>query len=108
VGRLKANAMRDVVHQHHPAARVFTSALHLSGRTRQQVRDLIRYVEADLVICATDSRESRLLINRMCLEEGLPLILGGCWSCSTASRPPSRPSAPTSSPRSTSGSTAAS
>ncbi|MEU7742522.1 ThiF family adenylyltransferase [Nonomuraea sp. NPDC049158] len=79
VGRLKANAMRDVVHQHHPAARVLTSALRLSGRTRRRVRDLIRDIEADLVICATDSRESRLLVNRMCLEEGLPLILGGVY-----------------------------
>lgn len=79
VGRLKANAMRDVVHQHHPAARVFTSGLHLNGETRQQVIDLIRYVEADLVICATDTRESRLLINRLCLQEGLPLILGGVF-----------------------------
>jgi molybdopterin/thiamine biosynthesis adenylyltransferase len=79
VGRLKINAMRDVVHQHHPAAQVHTSGVRLSGETRLQVQDLIRQVGADLVICATDTRESRLLANRICLEEGLPLILGGVY-----------------------------
>lgn len=77
VGRLKTNAMRDVVHDHHPAARVRTSELRIGGATRHELRDLLRAEETDLVVCATDNRESRLLVNRLCVQEGLPLILGG-------------------------------
>jgi molybdopterin/thiamine biosynthesis adenylyltransferase len=79
VGRLKANAMRDVVRDHNPAAEITTSEMRISGTTRNELRSLLRKTEADLVICATDNRESRLLINRLCLEEALPLILGGVY-----------------------------
>lgn len=79
VGRLKANAMRDVVRDRHPAAQVRTSDLRISGTTRNELRGLLHEVQADLVVCATDNRESRLLINRLCLEEDLPLILGGVY-----------------------------
>ncbi|WP_433463646.1 HesA/MoeB/ThiF family protein [Spirillospora sp. CA-128828] len=79
VGRLKANAMRDLVRDHHPAARVHTSDLRISGTTRHELRDLLHQVDVDLVVCATDNRESRLLVNRLCVEEDLPLILGGVY-----------------------------
>ncbi|MGW0810458.1 ThiF family adenylyltransferase [Nonomuraea sp. NPDC002799] len=79
VGRLKALAMRDLVRRHNPAAEVVTSTLHVDGTTRHQVVEQIQKVGADLVICATDSRESRLLINRLCLDNDLPLILGGVF-----------------------------
>jgi molybdopterin/thiamine biosynthesis adenylyltransferase len=79
VGRLKTNAMRDLVLDRNPAADVHTSAMKISGTSVGELRELIRQVEADLVICATDNRESRLLINRLCLEEDLPLLLGGVY-----------------------------
>ncbi|WP_338760930.1 ThiF family adenylyltransferase [Nocardia vulneris] len=79
VGRLKTNAVRDLVLDRNPAADVHTSTLTVDGTTLGCLRDLIRSVSADVVICATDNRESRLLINRLCLEEQLPLILGGVY-----------------------------
>ncbi|MEU4513330.1 ThiF family adenylyltransferase [Nonomuraea wenchangensis] len=79
VGRLKALAMRDLVHRHHPAAEVVTSTLHVNGTTRHEVLEHIRKLDADLVICATDTRESRLLINRLCVENELPMITGGVF-----------------------------
>ncbi|WP_019632331.1 ThiF family adenylyltransferase [Actinomadura atramentaria] len=75
VGRLKVNAMRDVVLAHHPAARVATSDLRVEGGTLDAVRAFV--AEADLVICATDNRESRLLVNGLCLAADVPMILGG-------------------------------
>lgn len=79
VGRLKTNAIRDLIIDRHPTAEVRTSSLTIDGNTREQLGDLLREVRADLVICATDNRESRLLINRICLEQQLPLILGGVY-----------------------------
>ncbi|WP_406440439.1 ThiF family adenylyltransferase [Streptomyces sp. NBC_00631] len=79
VGRLKVNAMRDVVHRHHPGARVVTSTTRISGDTRSEVRSLLRGERVDLVICATDARESRLLVNRLCLQGEYPMIIGGVY-----------------------------
>ncbi|MFC5746298.1 HesA/MoeB/ThiF family protein [Actinomadura rugatobispora] len=79
VGRLKVNALRDLVRRHHSAARIVTSDLRVSGETWSELRELVRALPADVVICATDNRESRLLINRLCLEEDVPLVLGGVF-----------------------------
>ncbi len=79
VGRFKALAMRDLVHRHNPAAEVVTSTLHVNGDTKHEVLEHIRKLGADVVICATDTRESRLLINRLCLQNELPMILGGVF-----------------------------
>ncbi|GAA3685646.1 hypothetical protein GCM10022224_058030 [Nonomuraea antimicrobica] len=79
VGRLKALAVRDLVHRHNPAAEVVTSTLHIDGKTRHEVLALIGKLQADLVVCATDSRESRLLVNRLCVENGLPMVIGGVF-----------------------------
>ncbi|MCG5218230.1 ThiF family adenylyltransferase [Streptosporangium sp. KLBMP 9127] len=79
VGRLKVLAMRDVVRAHNPSAEIVTSTLHVDGESREQVLDLVRGIGARLVICATDTRESRLLINRMCVNADLTLILGGVF-----------------------------
>ncbi|MBO4258328.1 HesA/MoeB/ThiF family protein [Streptomyces griseorubiginosus] len=79
VGRLKVNAMRDLVHRHNPGARVVTSTTRISGDTRSEVRDLLLGERAELVICATDTRESRLLINRLCLQGKHPMIIGGVY-----------------------------
>ncbi|MFJ1456120.1 HesA/MoeB/ThiF family protein [Nocardia sp. N2S4-5] len=79
VGRLKTNAVRDLVADRNPRADVHTSTLTIDGTTLGTLRGLIRDISADLVVCATDNRESRLLINRLCLEEQLPLLLGGVY-----------------------------
>jgi molybdopterin/thiamine biosynthesis adenylyltransferase len=79
VGRLKVNAMREHILAHNPAAEVHVSTERLTGESRAKVQAQIAEADASLVVGATDNRESRLLVNRMCLESGTPLILGGVY-----------------------------
>ena len=79
VGRLKVNAMREHILAHNPAAEVHVSTERLTGESRVKVQAQIAEADASLVIGATDNRESRLLVNRMCLESRTPLILGGVY-----------------------------
>jgi molybdopterin/thiamine biosynthesis adenylyltransferase len=77
IGRLKVNLMRDYLLNRNPTARITCLPMHLNGETLTKMRDAIR--EADLVICATDNRESRLLVNRACLIENRPTIFGAVF-----------------------------
>jgi molybdopterin/thiamine biosynthesis adenylyltransferase len=79
VGRLKVNAMRDRILDHNPTAEVTTAAVHIDGLSRAEVRNQITSFDPGIVIGATDTRESRLLINRICLAADLPLILAGVY-----------------------------
>lgn len=79
VGRLKVNAMTDLVRRFNPAATVATSTTRISGTSRLEIIEWLEKEGAELIICATDGRESRLLANRMSLQTGLPLILGGVY-----------------------------
>jgi molybdopterin/thiamine biosynthesis adenylyltransferase len=79
IGRLKVNALRDLVHRHNPSARVVTSTTRISGDSRSEVRSLLLSEGVNLVICATDTRESRLLVNRLCVQGQYPMIIGGVY-----------------------------
>lgn len=79
VGRLKVNAIRDLIHDHNPAADVSVSTERITGESRGRVQEQIDRAGVSLVIGATDNRESRLLTNRMCLMSKTPLILGGVY-----------------------------
>jgi len=79
VGRLKVNAMRDLILDHNPAADISVSTERLTGESRRNVQEQIDTAGVSLVIGATDNRESRLLTNRMCLMSKMPLILGGVY-----------------------------
>jgi molybdopterin/thiamine biosynthesis adenylyltransferase len=77
VGRLKVNAIRDLILDRNPTAEVRTLAVRVDGQTIEAVREAI--AEADLVVGATDNRESRLLLNRAALRNGQPLLFGAVF-----------------------------
>jgi molybdopterin/thiamine biosynthesis adenylyltransferase len=77
IGRLKVNSVAEMIRNHSPAARIATSQCHIAGDTAEEVRSLVR--GADLVICGTDNRESRLIVNRMAVQEGKTAIFGGVF-----------------------------
>ncbi|MFF0154032.1 HesA/MoeB/ThiF family protein [Micromonospora sp. NPDC005203] len=79
VGRLKVNAMRDLVLDRNPGADVITTDLHIDPDTFGELHGKLEAFEPDLVICATDNRASRLLVNRLCLIGGVPSIYGGVF-----------------------------
>lgn len=77
VGRLKTNAVRDLVLDRNPDAQVTTLDLRISSETMDELAAAVAGV--DLVVCATDNRESRLLVNRMCVLGSLPALFAGVF-----------------------------
>lgn len=77
VGRFKVNVVRDLIHEKNPAAEVSTCAVELSYENQDTISQLIK--EADIVVCGTDNRPSKLLINQMCVEAGVVAVYGGAF-----------------------------
>lgn len=79
VGRLKINALRDLVLDRNPAAEIHLSDLHIASGTAGEMSRLLDEFEPDIVICATDNRESRMLVNRHCVLARLPALYAGVF-----------------------------
>ena len=77
IGRFKTNTMKDAILSKNPEARVETIENKVTWGTMDIVRKHIKI--ADLVICATDTKESKRIINRLCIEENKPCIYGGAF-----------------------------
>jgi molybdopterin/thiamine biosynthesis adenylyltransferase len=77
VGRLKVNVMRDMIYDKNPDARVTLHPFELTAENVEMIRPLI--ARADVVICGTDNRPSKLLINRLCIEENKVALYGGAF-----------------------------
>jgi molybdopterin/thiamine biosynthesis adenylyltransferase len=79
LGRLKTNAMRDHVLDRNPAATVTTSTLRIESDTVDDLTELLDRFRPDLVVCATDNRASRLLVNRVCVLSGRTALYAGVF-----------------------------
>lgn len=77
VGRHKTRFMADAIREKNPYAEVRTYEIKVSWKNLELIRRLVR--EADLVICATDSRESKIILNKLCVEENKTLIIAGAF-----------------------------
>ena len=77
VGRYKVNVIRDLIHEKNPDAVVTTHPVALDYANRETVKQLV--AEADVVICGTDNRPSKLLINQLCIEAGVVAVYGGAF-----------------------------
>lgn len=77
VGRSKVHVMRDLIREKNPKARVEVLAADVGYENRDAVATLI--AEADLVICGTDNRQSKLLINELCIGANVPALYGGAF-----------------------------
>jgi molybdopterin/thiamine biosynthesis adenylyltransferase len=77
VGRLKVNVVRDLILETNPDAEVKPLPLDVSFENAEQLKPLI--AEADVVICGTDNRPSKLLINQLCVEAGVVAVYGGAF-----------------------------
>mgnify|MGYP001206222012 FL=1 len=77
VGRSKVNVMRDLIREKNPKARVETLAANVGYDTRDAIAALI--ADADLVVCGTDNRQSKLLINELCISANVPALYGGAF-----------------------------
>jgi molybdopterin/thiamine biosynthesis adenylyltransferase len=77
VGRLKVKVIRDLILEKNPDARVSIHSVAVTAENLEAIRPMI--AEANVVICGTDSRPSKLLINRLCIEENVVAVYGGAF-----------------------------
>lgn len=75
LGRYKTKAVRDQIKNKNPYSEVKTLEDDI---TKIAEKENLFY-DVDLVICCTDNRESKLIINRFCLEHDLVCIYGGAF-----------------------------
>jgi molybdopterin/thiamine biosynthesis adenylyltransferase len=77
VGRYKVNVLRDLVREKNPDARVDAIPEEVTFATQDRLRELVG--KANIVICGTDNRPSKLLINKLCVDANVPAIYGGAF-----------------------------
>ena len=77
VGRYKTDVMRELILEKNPFAKVRAKSKKVSWDNFEMVRESV--TGADLVVCATDSVPSRLILNRLCVEENTPCIFAGAF-----------------------------
>lgn len=78
VGRLKSRIVSDLILDRNPDSEVSEISLGLGSASRETYDHAI--ASADVVICATDSRVSRLMCNRLCVKHRKKAIFGGLTS----------------------------
>ena len=81
-GRFKTRIMADEIYKRNPDALVSTWERTIDWDNIDwddyiKLGDII--AEYDLVICTTDNRPSRLIINRLCVERNITCILAGAY-----------------------------
>lgn len=77
VGRLKVNVMRDLLLEKNPQIDVSVYPIAADEENATAIGQLIG--QADVVICATDNRPSKLLINKLCIEANVVAVYGGAF-----------------------------
>ncbi len=77
LGRFKTKSVRDQIRNKNPFSNVITLETDITKLTEEEKENL--FCDIDLVICCTDNRESKLIINRFCLEHNLVCIYGGAF-----------------------------
>ncbi len=77
VGRFKTRFQADRIRGKNPSAEVRTYEVKIGSLTLGLLKSLVR--ESVLVVCSTDDREGKLLVNRACVETGKPLIVAGAF-----------------------------
>lgn len=77
VGRRKVYAARDLVLENNPLAHVEVFPVRADESTRAVLQRVIE--GSDLVVCATDSRPSKLFVNTLCVQARRTAIFGGAF-----------------------------
>jgi molybdopterin/thiamine biosynthesis adenylyltransferase len=75
VGRRKTRIVRDLIRDRNPTAEVTEIPSDVSSESIDAYENAV--AEADVVLCATDTRTSRLICNRLCVRHAKKVIFGG-------------------------------
>jgi len=76
-GRKKVFLARDLILEKNPKAIIETHPIFACEENRKILTSIIK--KSNLVVCATDSRQSKLFINMLCIETKKPTIFGGAF-----------------------------
>ena len=77
VGRFKTKVLAELIREKNPYANVRTLEKKVSWDNIEEVREFIN--QAAVVLCCTDNKPSKLILNRLCVEENTPLIIAGAF-----------------------------
>ncbi|MCX5674659.1 MAG: ThiF family adenylyltransferase [Planctomycetota bacterium] len=77
IGRRKVNVVAEAIRSKNPCASVETCSAKVTWATQDMVRIFVR--KSDLVICGLDDPEGRVILNKICVEEGKPIIFAGAF-----------------------------
>ena len=77
VGRAKVHVVRDLILEANPYAQVETYPISVEHGNEDAISELIDRV--DIVVCATDSRASKLRINHLCVTSARVAVYGGAF-----------------------------
>ena len=77
LGRYKTKAVADILRNKNPYANIITHEINIVEESNEFRKALLR--DVDLVICGTDNRESKMIINRICIENNKICIYGGAF-----------------------------
>jgi len=77
LGRFKTKAVSDMLKTKNPYVNITTYELNIIEASKEAKESLFH--NSDLVICGTDNRESKMVINRLCIEYDRVCIYGGAF-----------------------------
>ena len=77
VGRFKTKAMAQSIREKNPYAEIQTWEEKVSWENIDEVRLIVR--ENDVIICATGDKPSKLILNRLSVEEDKPCIFAAAY-----------------------------
>lgn len=77
LGRFKTKAVRDLILDKNPYAQVITYEKKVTPEFVGELHFLIKQV--DLVLCCTDNRDSRVIVNKACITEEKVCVYGGTF-----------------------------
>lgn len=77
VGRFKTHFLADAIMEKNPNARVRTCETKVTWESEGVLRELVR--RSAMSICTTDNRPSRVIHNKVSVEEGKPVLLPGAF-----------------------------
>jgi len=77
VGRLKTDVVKDMILNKNPFAKVQVLNEKVSWESIEHLRPIVK--DCDIVIAVPDNREAKSVLNRLCLDENIPLIIAGAF-----------------------------
>ena len=77
IGRYKISVMKEMILNINPYTKVITCNEKVTQKNQDKIAGLI--AQSDIVINAADDPKCRIIINKHCVEQGKPLIMGGCF-----------------------------